>query len=197
VGVVNELLQKPRLALDSETFGLGWTDKMFSLIIGDDKEQYYFNWYALEDHLGHTPPPKAVLGIEALELLSPLFLDKSTYWYMANAKYDMRRLDIEGINIQGEIQDVLVTERIIRNDHIGKYDLDSVAKWHGISKDDQVSDYIAKNKLYTMVQIPGKKTKVKDKYFEKVPFQVIVPYGCQDVSVTYTIGEEQRSDLGI
>ncbi len=193
--VKQSLLEKINLALDSETYGLGWDDKMFSLIIGDGDEQFYFNFNARPDHLGVFPP--VVLSMEdTLEELSPLWAEKDVLWFMHNAKFDLRRLDMEEVSIAGEIHDTEITARVLRNDHLS-YSLDDVAQRLGFAKDLTVEDYINSQGLYTMVEIPGKQTKVKNMHYDLVPFNLISPYGCTDVKVTFNVGTEQLRALGL
>jgi hypothetical protein len=169
---------------------------MFSLIIGNEDFQYYFNWYHLIDHLGGTLIPQIVLGIESLEFFADIFNDKSIYWYLMNPKFDMRRLAMHDQFLKGEVHDIGATDRVIRNDHLN-YSLAHVGARRGFPKDDRVEEYVKENKLYTMVQIPGKKTRVKQYHYDKVPISLMAPYGCTDVKRTFQIGEDQLNDLGI
>lgn len=189
------MLEKEKLGLDTEAFGLDWDDKLFSLIIGDDLEQFYFNFDYTPDHLGNVPNNRYILGKgQVVQALEPLFFSTNILWFIHNAKYDMRRLDIEGVILQGEIHDTEVVARILRNDYL-KYSLEEVGLRHGFEKDMRVEEYIAKHKLYTMVEQPGKKTKVKNKHYDQVPFDIISPYGCRDVQVCYSVGMEQLDAL--
>ena len=196
--VLENLKYKTHLALDTETYGKAWNDAMFSLIIGTVDRQFYFNFLDTPDHLGNCAPQEYILDKrETLKILEPI-LYQDTLWFMHNAKFDLRRLDIDGVDPLKmlAIHDTEVTERIIRNDRLN-YSLDSVAKEYDLAKDDAVKAYISKHKLYSMVDIPGKKTKEKDMYFHLVPFDIMSKYGCTDVSITYEIGQRQLDAIGI
>lgn len=192
---VKSLAQKPRLALDTETFGLAWEDKMFSLIIGDSDEQFYFNFLSQPDHLG-APPPVVLDKSDVFETLKDLFSREDILWFMHNSKFDLQRLGLEGSSINGVVHDTEVVARILRNDHMG-YSLEEVAARYGFEKDPKVEEYITEHGLYTQVQIPGKKKRDKLKHFNLVPFPIIYPYGCRDVEVTYKVGVRQLNELGL
>jgi DNA polymerase I-like protein with 3'-5' exonuclease and polymerase domains len=194
--VLSQLRQEKKLALDTETFGLAWHDPMFSLVISTSENQFYFNIYDIEDHRGRKPPLELVLGLKNLDLFKPLFREE-ILWFMMNAKYDMRRLEIEGLTITGEIHDIGITERILRNDHIQAYSLDVIGSRRGYQKDKTVEEYIKKHKLFTHVEIPGKKKIDVQKHFDKVPFAIMSTYACIDAEITFKIGMEQLRELGL
>lgn len=190
------LLEWEDLGLDTETYGVKYDDPMFSLIIGNDVEQFYFNFNTEPDHLGTPIPENYILDQqETIEILWEVF-SMTKLWYMHNAKFDMRRLQIAGAELAGDIHDTEVTERLIKN-NLFSYSLKMVAYRHGAKKDDAVEEYITKHKLYTQVEVPGKATKVKEKHFDKVPFEIITKYGCVDAKIVHTIGRDQRRVLGI
>lgn len=191
--VVEYFKDKQFASLDSETYGLGWDDQMFSLILGDDQHQFYFNFYDGEDHLGNKSP--VILNeMTSLIRLQGLFKNPGICWFMHNAKFDLRRLNIAGIWIEGPIHDTEVMARVIRNDHM-KYSLNQVASREGFKKDDTVEEYITKHKLYDWVQIPGKQKREKNKKFYLVPFDIISSYAMTDVKVTYQVGLRQLHAL--
>lgn len=172
------------ISLDTETKGLKYTDQLFSLILAVNKgNTYYFNF---NDYGDNSP----VLKYSELSKLNKLFLNPNILWIMANAKFDMHKLSLEGIHLNGRIWDVLLMARIQYNRHMS-YSLDACLKRIGKSKNDQVSLYIKDHKLYTMEEVIGKKTKEKNLHYDKVPFDLIVPYGFDDAEDTLALFDYQ------
>lgn len=192
---VQTLLSEPFLSLDTETFGLGWGDKLFSIVIGSSYGAYYFNFLDKPDHLGVVAP--VVLNeLQTIIKLQPLFNEVNRCWFMHNAKYDLRRCDLAGFNLHGRIHDTEVVARLLRNDHM-EYNLAAVAEREGFQKDDAVEKYIKEHKLYEMAHIPGKQKREQNKKFYLVPFSIMAPYGERDADITYKIGMKQLHALDI
>ena len=192
--VLKHLSTKQVLALDTETTSLWWHKggEIFSIIIADDKEEYYFNFNHRNktDALkGITPLPKSLIK-EFQALLST----SDTLWILANAKFDMHFLLNEGLQISGKIWDVLVMARLIDNSEI-QYSLDACGKRIGIEKLDTVKEWIMKNRAWSWENIPGKKGRKKELFFWMVPLDVVAPYGCQDARMTYQLYTHQVSKL--
>lgn len=182
------------LALDTETYGLGWMDRLFSIALSSGTTNVYLNFNDRPDHLGAVA--KTVLDKEwALQKLDEiLFNDTDRTWFIHNAKFDMRRLDLEGLKIDGVIHCTENTERVLTNDHL-TYSLDACAKRRGLKKSDAVEKYISKHKLYEWVEIPGKLKREKNKRFSEVPFEIMWPYAEQDAKICYEIGMDQLAGL--
>jgi DNA polymerase-1 len=108
----------------------------------------------------------------------------------ANSKYDMRRLEIEGIKLNGPIYDCLLMARIEYNRHMS-YSLDACLKRIGLEKDDKVSLYIKDHKCFHSETVPGKKVKEKYLHFEMVPYDIILPYSMLDVTNLLKLYEYQ------
>lgn len=198
--VVSKIAQLPRFALDCETYGLSWEDPMFSLIIGTDKEQYYFNFNENADHLGKHPPDHLILEKRMVFHLFDIyhvFEDPTKLIYMHNAKFDLRRVEIDYQKpVECGIHDTMVAARVLKNHHLD-YSLEAVGARYGFEKDKSVDDYIVAHKLYDWIHIPGKATREKNKKFYLVPFDMITKYGCRDAEITYQIGERQRDELSL
>lgn len=186
--IAEKLISTPTLSLDLETTGLRafHQDKIISAVIADKDNSYYFNFQEYENL-----DPKLVLPEAWQSQLWSLFENKLTF--MANAKFDLSFI-LPDIDKWG-IHDVLLKERLIRNDRPGKYDLDTVARLYGMNKSDVVEEYIKEHKLWKWEIIPGKKSRVKNKFFWRVPFEIIAPYGLQDARITYDIGALQIQRL--
>ena len=192
---IEKLRLRKNAALDTETFGLGWEDEMFALIIGNDEFQLYFNFYDGLDHLGARADYHHSQS-EVGSALAPLLSDPEMTWFLHNAKFDLRRLHLAGMTLAGDIHDTEVADRIIHNDHM-TYSLDAVAKRWGFTKSEVVEEYIATHQLFTWADIPGKKKREKNKHFEKVPFPIMHNYACQDIIATYGVGEGQVRAIGL
>lgn len=175
-------------SFDTETTGLKkyGGDSVFAIIIATMGETYYFNFN--RDHREcHAP--------EGINRFASLFRNPSTTIFLANAKFDLGMLVQYGLDTPAcTIHDVLCADRIIYNDQI-RINLSTVAKKYGLAKSDAVEEYITKNHLWKWVSIPGKRTRVKEKWFDKVPFEIIQPYGETDARITYEIGMKQIAEL--
>lgn len=182
--------------LDTETFGLSFGEALFSIIIADETDGYYFNFLDQPDHKGQYPDPEAVLPREWIKFMQPIFDHKASLWFIHNAKFDLHKLKLEGVDIWGAVHCTEVTERIIRNDFLD-YSLDACAKRRGWAKDDRVMEYIMKNKLYTQVPIPGKKARDKRMRFDLVPLEILVEYGIHDAKLHRALGMSQIRSLGV
>jgi DNA polymerase-1 len=187
--IVEKLRSIPTLGLDLETTGLRayHNDTILSAIVSDKDSAYYFNFQEYEGL-----DPKFILPKEWQAELFQIFAGKRVF--MANPKFDLsfiRPADVDMWNIH----DVLVVERLIRNDRLEAYSLGNVAKHYGYQKSDVVEEYIKKHKLWKWVAIPGKKSRVKDKFYKLVPFEIMAPYGLQDGRITYDIGIGQQAKL--
>lgn len=195
--VLKELRQATDLTVDCETTGLRpyHGDRLFSVIIATLVDQkiasYYFNFQAYPEL-----QPNAVLLPEHLQELKELFSDPSKTWSAHNAKFDMAMLAREGIEIAGTIHCTQAIERVVYNDHPpGTYDLESCAARIGNQKDGAVERYITEHKLfsYTGPEKPGDREKLK--HFDRVPFDIIVPYGETDTVVCHHLKKHQEAAL--
>lgn len=174
------------ISLDTESYGLKWDDKLFALqlaIKGGDS--FYFNFHEYNDG-------SPVLSRAVFAELHDLWKRPNIRWVIANAKYDMRRLEIEGVILNGEIYDILLMERIRFNRYMS-YSLDACLKRLGLAKNDEVKQWITKNKAYTTYHVEGKKTKEKDLHYDRVPYSLMVRYGFDDVEGNLVVYEDQAA----
>lgn len=176
----------PVIAVDTETQGLRvWgQDKLFSIIIATPTDTFYFNF---QEYPLHGVSSEFVLNKEHFQMLHETLQNPEQIIYLANAKFDLAALYKAGVEPKGNIQDVLVMARLIYNDHL-KYDLASCAQRMGLKKSEAVEEYIRKEHLWVWETIPGKKQRVKRKFFDKVPPDIIVPYGKLDAQITLKLG---------
>lgn len=185
------LLEPDRRALDCEATGLQpyLGDQLFALIISSGGRTDYFNFHAYPGL-----DPEWVLPREWLRELRPIFSEPKSSWYLHNAKYDLALLHKEGLEIEGEVHCTEAIARIEQNDHL-KYSLDACVERIGHRKSDAVERYILEHGLWEWETTPGKKTRTKKKFFDQVPYDIIVPYGLKDAQITYVLGEHQRQAL--
>lgn len=168
--IAHELRSK-HISLDTETTGLELykQSRVFSVILADENEEYYFNLNP-EDPTS-LPPRHAVDAIAYI-------LQSEKYLFMHNAKFDLAGLITSfGITTNRICVDTMTLDRLYKNDELS-YSLESVAKRHGLEKSSQVEEYIKKNKLYD---------KNKNKLFHKVPLEVMAPYACKDARITFAL----------
>ena len=184
----------PALALDTETTGLRpyHGDRLFSVILAISREEsFYFNFQA---YVG--VPAEFVLLPEHLSALRDLFCDPEKTWYAHNAKFDLAMLAQEGIEISGIVHCTQAIERVVFNDHLpGHYDLEHCGERIGFAKDPAVEAFIEEHKLwsYTPPEKPGSREKTP--HYDRVPFEIIVPYGERDAQVCFTLAKTQEKTL--
>lgn len=169
------------LSIDTETYGLRLykEHRLFSIIIATREKEFYFNF---KDY------PNPIPKLESFEPLKKVLLQPETVFYMANAKFDLRALEKEGLEVAGEVRDVLVLARLENNVHL-EYSLASCAAREGFQKDDAVEKFLSENHLWEWEEIPGKEKRSKHYFFDKVPPDLIVPYGEKDARITFDLGE--------
>lgn len=186
-------------SLDSETTGLRpfHGDRLFSLIIGcnpthdfdgvERKPQnvvgFYFNFQAYPDL-----DSDKILTRDHMDILqAELFSEKDVTWYVHNAKFDMKILAQESLFLLGTVFCTKANGRVEYNER-SSYSLGSMAPLIQETKSEAVDEYITKHKLFEYVKIPGKSKRVQLKHFDKVPYEIIAPYGERDARVGYTLG---------
>lgn len=178
-------------SLDTETTGLNsyLGDRLFSIIIADSEDAYYFNF---QNYPGIDPD--YVLDRSLLPALQTALDNPNSIWFMHNAKFDMSMLAAEGVFVQGMVHDTEVCARLVHNNHLS-YSLASCAERIGLAKSYAVDDYINEHDLYTEKKSVNSKKKIKIPHYNKVPFEVIAPYGLQDARITFELGQYQRKTL--
>lgn len=191
------LLRQHTLSLDCETTGLRpyHGSRLFSLILAHETSDgipvpHYFNFWASYEGLD----PDFVLTREHLLKLAPLFSDASRKWYIHRFNFDMHVLGVEGLELAGEVFCTLTQGRVEHNEYLS-YDLDSSLTRIGLKKDDAVEKWITDHKAFEHTQIPGKKIRKKNKFFYKVPYDIIVPYGCSDALGGFALGQHLEQSI--
>jgi len=178
-------------ALDTETTGLKsyLGDKLFSVILTNEIDSYYFNFQHYDDI-----DSDLILDRKNLALFEEILSVKLSLWFMHNAKFDMSMLANEGLFVDGQIHCTEAIGRLVNNTHMS-YQLDKRAPDCGEKKSKAVDEHIAKNKLYHWEEIPGKKKRTKVPHFIDVPFEIISGYGCTDGDITRKLGLWQIARL--
>jgi DNA polymerase-1 len=192
--VVKSLSIPGQYGLDTETTGLEFSDRLFSIIISDDKEAYYFNFNAKPDHLGGYAPKNQIIPESWLSKLSPIFEQKGSLFFLHNAKFDMGMLDKEDLIILGTVHCTEAIARVLRNDHM-RYSLKECAKREGLQKDESVDAYIKEHKLTTKTIVEGKKKLLERKHFDQIPFEIISKYAMTDAVITRQLGIIQIAEM--
>lgn len=180
--VLAHLKVLPVLAADTETTSLRpYLDgKVFAIIIAESETQgYYFNFNPLEI--------VNLLGEEEISALRELFADESKIFIFHNAQFDTQCLqESMNIEVKGKVFCTLAQSRVERNDHM-LYSLDACLKRIGLSKDDKVKKYITEHNLFSKVPLDDKKQTYKQLHFDRVPLDIIVPYGLDDAKGTFAL----------
>jgi DNA polymerase I-like protein with 3'-5' exonuclease and polymerase domains len=185
--VVKKLTSSGKRGLDTETTGVRQSDRLFSIIIADADEGYYFNFNDYDSSVDAS----CVLPRSYIFRLQQIFSNPDSVWYIHNAKFDLRMLANEGIEILGRVHCSFAAERIIQNNHMN-YSLDACAARRGWKKDDKVKEFADKNKLYTKVSVPGKRLQIKEYHYEKVDPDLMLSYGLWDGELHRRIGLDQE-----
>jgi DNA polymerase-1 len=183
---LEDIAVSKNLAIDTETNGLyvHKGDRLFSIQVSTEENDYYFNFNPHPDHLGNFPP--TVLS----KSLIPQFVNSldSGRVFLQNPVFDMGFLNVEGCDISKA--NLYATEELARQVNNDRFSvaMSALAKDIGMKKMADVKDYCNEHKLYEQVEIPGIKNKKKMYRFDLVPFDIISEYGCNDTRVTLKLG---------
>lgn len=183
--VVKRLTRTEVLSVDTETTGLQpyKDDRLFSVQFADETDEFYFNFN--EEYPGQDLLPR-----EWIQLLRQIFLSPGLL-IGHNIKFDLHFLAKEGLEFTRELWDTKAMARLEYNEHM-KYSLEDCGERIGVPKDGRVKEWLDQNHCYERESIEGKKSTFKRYFFAKVPFDIIVPYGCKDARVTYELAKFQR-----
>lgn len=192
--IIARLSGPGKRGLDTETTGLREDDSLFSLIISDEDESYYFNFNDRSD----TPRECLLDRNLTFNLLFPIFNHPLNVWYIQNAKFDLRMLAKEGVNIVGRVHCTYAIERVIKNNYFGKdaYRLKGLAARRGEAKDDSVEKYVKANGLITTKEVSWKQDTIEYHHYDRVPFDIISKYGTHDGRLHRIIGIDQEKQIG-
>lgn len=176
--------------LDSETFGVKFNDRAFSFQISDGKYCLYWN---LQEYI--DAPWVGVMSEREASQAIEYALRNVDQLYIANAKFDMRRLAMIGLNPRK--YDIYCNHSLFRliNSDALKVSLEEQGEFFGYPKDTTVKDYIKKHALYEPIQVCGYTIGRKERY-DLVPWHIIQPYACRDAYLSLMIGREEVKRLG-
>ena len=182
------------ISLDTETTGLNpYKDsELFSIILADERGEYYFNFNRYMDCFGKLSDhclPRSIIKDKIIPTI-----EKAKLLFLANAKFDMAIVEKEGSVNWPPIHDDIVAHRLLNND-LPKVSLEIAATHYGYKKSEAVEEFIEKHKLYEIIQNPARKKKEKNKFFYKVPMDIIVPYALTDARITFDTGLKQRAQF--
>lgn len=178
--------------LDCETSGLRWHDRLFMLILHTDGSTYLFNFHP---YFGEEE--NRILPREWLAELRPIFDNPANTYFISNAKFDMGMLAKEGLHLGGRVVCTNALGRVLKNNYpdTSHYSLAESARRIGFQKNEDVEEYITKNKLYTFEKIPGKKKRSQLRRYQDVPMPVMVRYAETDAELHYKVGQHLYSSV--
>lgn len=192
--IAEEILELKRLGFDTETYGKEFTDRMFSMQIAlPNKKTYYINFhdYSKNTHAPSIRNDVPVMDIaEVMKVFVDVWSNESVKWFIHNAKFDLRRVSIEGYKIEGLVHCTQSQAKFLYNQHL-KYSLDACLARVQRAKDDRVAKYIDEHKL------TSGSGKDKKKFFHEVPFEIMFEYGCIDAEEVLWLGEYQEKEIGL
>jgi DNA polymerase-1 len=194
--IVKRLSRSGDYGLDTETTGVRRTDELFSIILADAEDGYYFSFNDAPDHLGNLVPEEYRLPRRWIEDLAPIFDNEKSLFFIHNAKFDLRMLSKEGSCILGAVHCTEAMERVLKNDlPDGAYNLAACAERRGWAKDESVEEYMRKHKLIDRVPVAGKSGLVELWHMDQVPFQITSVRGIGDAVLHRQIGLDQLAQL--
>lgn len=192
--VITKISNSPGGALDCETTGLRpyHGDRLFSIVIAlHPSDVFYFNFQAAKGCIGDE-----ILMAVHLGRLKTTLADPNKLWFLHNAKFDLAMLANENIFIEGFIHCTKAIGRVEYNEHSQTgYSLEASLERIGLKKDDAVEKYIDEKVLWDWEVIPGKKNRKKNKHYDRVPFEIIVPYAERDATGTLALGLSQLDSI--
>jgi len=172
------------IAVDTETQGLKWTDKIIGLSFSwSDSDNYYIPFrHECDDHQ---------MDIEdCRDILNDMFGHESKKYVFHNYKFDYHKLKKDGIVIGGEIHDTMLMHYVL--DENESHSLKNLAARFIDEKAHEYEKIIAdiRRKLARSLKI-----KLKDFGFEHIPIDIMVEYACRDTLYTLKLFEHLLVDV--
>jgi hypothetical protein len=167
------------VSLDTETTGVGHSDKPFSIQIFDGDTSWFI-----------------VLGDGDVTFLRPFFSNPKISYLIHNAIFDMSMLKKIGLDLAGPVYCTVGNAKLVDNKH-NSYTLKSCAARINYEKLDVVEKYIEENKLYkvTLSKRYGGIKKISSPQYHLVPPEIMFEYGVHDAFITYKLGMWQLEQL--
>lgn len=179
--------EQPAIAIDTETYGVRpyHGDRLFSIILFDGKKQAYFNFH---DYDRDDIP---FLDRSFLKEMNDVLFSKEKLWIGHNFKFELHMLGIEGIDLLGKHHCTMVMERCLHYTQ-SAFDLNTIAKQYGTHKVDAVKRWIDSNSIAkSFEKVWFRKDPIEHQHFDRVPPELMVPYGIQDAISTFKIYQMQ------
>ena len=163
----------PILAVDTETQGLKWSDKIIGVSFSwSDDDNYYIPFrHECEDHQMDVE--------DCRDILNDMFGHESKKYVFHNFKFDYHKLKRDGIEVGGEVHDTMLMHYVI--DENESHSLKNLASRFVDEKAHEYEKLIAdiRRKLARSLKI-----KLKDFGFEHIPIDIMVEYACRDTLYT-------------
>ena len=106
---VSRLTNFSKIALDTETTGVEYYDRIFAVVLCTPEYSFYFNFNDLTDEY---------LDKDSFKLFDPIFSNPNIKWFIHNAVFDAAMLLKEGIILAGRMYCTMTLERIIQNNRM-------------------------------------------------------------------------------
>ncbi len=148
------------------------------LFVGAVSQKSLFDEHSIskpksESNIDGRNPKSDFIGFEykqILNLLSPIFTNKTIFKCGQNIKYDMLVLANYGTEVKGTVFDTMVASYILRPD--GRHNLDSLAMEH------------LNHKTITYDELVGGEINIRN-----IPLEKISDYSCEDADITFRLYE--------
>ena len=171
------LMENSSIAIDTETYGLEYQDRMFALILSNGNDSLYLNFH---DYGDGTPIDDLTAVIETLNK----YIGHCRSISMHNMFFDLSKLMLEGFTALND-PSLFCTKTVLRVVDSGhhSYGLKECCERAGISvKSDKVKEYIDEHKLY------GKDSYGKKKaLYAQVPYNIMKEYAINDALITFDL----------
>lgn len=135
-GILDRLSRLPVLAIDTETTGLKWDDRAFSIQIAAEDCAFYFD--------------ARIIGWSGLDRVRYFLNDYNGTLVFKNAKFDLHKAKLDP---RATVADIEVLERLVNNTFMS-YRLADQAKRYGLEKHDTVAEYVKKHGLTNWMDVP-------------------------------------------
>jgi len=189
--LITEIALGRKIGFDTETYGLGFDDKLFAMIFAVKDRVYYFNFH---EYPGMNP--QHILPREWIkEGFNKIFGAPHLTLYISNAKFDMGMMAKEGVEIKARVVCTHAMGRVLKNNHMA-YSLEESAKRIGLVKrTDLIEKSITSNKYFEYITIPGKKKRVQNRQYWKVDFDTMFEYATEDAILHLKLGTYLDEEL--
>ena len=161
------------LAVDTETQGLKWGDRIIGVSFSwSDERNYYIP-------MRHEDEGRQLLVEECAPVLNEMFSHPDKKYVFHNYKFDHHKLVKEGIHVLGTVHDTMLMHYVL--DENDRHALKHLASKFVDSKADYYEKIISdiRRRLAR-----GLKIKLADFGFENIPIDIMVQYACRDTLYT-------------